>query len=422
MGLYRQDCRNPAKQSGRRADVRNRAGAMIGTVSDNPFGSALPDDAMGDVPLLREIQRVLLSGSGPVNWELARQIGIASGALGREDVPPTEEDRRGLEGAVRLSELAVAELTGMDPPPEVTTVQALGRAEWIEANVRGLRGLFEPGAERLGRALNEARHAETAEADVAPQIFEALLDRMAPLLAGAQVGMVLGHLAQRVLGQYELPLPRAEQQALVFVIPNIVAFERDWSLPPDQFRAWVALHETTHAFGLGRPWVRDHFLALVREMAASMEFDLAGLQARLEGLDLSDPQKLTDALGGELLTGSLDDEQRLLLRRVQAFMSAAEGHAGHVMDVLGSKMLPEFVRIEEAMKRRHEERSQEEQAVERLLGIDVTLEQYRLGRTFCDRVAEETDDRVLARMWDSAEALPSMPELEEPTLWLSRIA
>ena len=391
-------------------------------MSDNPFGSSLPDDAMGDVPLFREIQRVLLSGSGPVNWELARQIGIASGALGRDDPPPSEEDRHGLEGAVRLAELAVAELTGMDAPPEVTTVRALRRSEWIETNVRGLRGLFEPGAERLARALNEARRAESDEIEETPQIFEAVLDRMAPLLAGAQVGMVLGHLAQRVLGQYELPLPRAEQPALVFVIPNIAAFERDWSLPPDQFRAWVALHETTHAFGLGRPWVRDHFLGLVREMAASMEFDLAGLQERLEGLDLSDPQKLTDALGGELLTGSLNDEQRLLLRRVQAFMAVAEGHASHVMDVLGSKMLPEFVRIEEAMKRRHEERSQEEQAVERLLGIDVKLEQYRLGTAFCDRVAEQTDERTLARMWDSAEALPSMPELEEPTLWLSRIA
>jgi uncharacterized protein (DUF2342 family) len=103
-------------------------------------------------------------------------------------------------------------------------------------------------------------------------------------------------------------------------------------------------------------------------------------------------------------------------------MAAAEGHGGHVMEVLGTRMLPEFVRIEEAMKRRHEERSQEEQALERLLGIEVTVEHHRLGRAFCDRVAEQTDERTLARMWESAEALPSMPELEEPTLWLSRMA
>jgi coenzyme F420 biosynthesis associated uncharacterized protein len=391
-------------------------------VSDEPGSFGVPDDAFADVPLLREIQRVLLSGSGPVNWELARQIGIASGALGHDEPRPSEEDRRQLEGAVRMSELAVADLTGMDPPPEVTRVQPVGRAEWVEANVRGLRGLFEPGAERLARALAEARRLEESEVEGTPQLLEAVLDRMAPLLAGAQVGMVLGHLAQRVLGQYELPLPRAEQPALLFVIPNIAAFERDWSLPPDQFRAWVALHETTHAFDLGRPWVRDHFLGLVREMAAAMEFDLAGLQERLEGLDLSDPQKLTEVLGGELLAGALTDEQRLLLRRVQAFMAAAEGHASHVMDRLGERILPEFARIEEAMKRRHEERSQEEQAIERLLGIDMKLEQYRLGREFCDRVAEQTDERTLARMWESPDALPSMPELEEPTLWLSRMA
>jgi putative hydrolase len=393
---------------------------MIGGVSQD-FGST-PDDAFADVPLLREIQRVLLSGSGPVNWELARQIGIASGSLGQDDPQPVEEDRHGLEGAVRMSELAVADLTGMDPPPEVAHVQAVRRADWVEANVRGLRGLFEPGAERLARALAEARRAEVEEPEAGPQLMEAVMDRMAPLLTGAQVGMVLGHLAQRVLGQYELPLPRAEQPALVFVIPNIAAFERDWSLPSDQFRAWVALHETTHAFGLGRPWVRDHFLGLVTEMAGAMEFDLTGLQERLEGLDLSDPQKLTEALGGEMLTGALTDEQRLLLRRVQAFLAAAEGHASHVMDRIGARILPEYARIEEAMKRRHEERSQEEQAVERLLGIEMTLEQYRLGRHFCDRVAEQTDERTLSRMWESPDSLPSMPELEEPTLWLSRIA
>lgn len=395
---------------------------MILTVSDPSDLSGLSGDAFGDVPLLREIQRVLLSGSGPINWELARQIGIASGALGRDDPASTDADRAGLEGAVRMSELAVADLTGIDPPAEVARVELVRRAEWIEANARGLRGVFEPGAERLARALDEARRGEDTPEDGSAQLLSAVMDRMAPLLAGAQVGMVLGHLAQRVLGQYELPLPRGDQSALMFVMPNIKGFERDWSLEPDQFRAWVALHETTHAFGLGRPWVREHFLGLVRELARSMQFDLAGLQERLEGLDLSDPQKLTEVLGGELLTGELSDDQRLLLRRVQAFLAAAEGHAGHVMEAIGSKLLPEFARIEEAMKRRHEERSQEEQALERLLGIEMTVEHYRLGRSFADRVAEQTDERTLSRMWDSAEALPSMPELEEPLLWLSRTA
>ncbi|MGH2653877.1 MAG: zinc-dependent metalloprotease [Actinomycetota bacterium] len=382
----------------------------------------LPEDAFADVPLLRELQRVLLSGSGPVNWELARQVGIASATWGQDDPAPTEEDRQGLEGAVRMAELTVAELTGMDAPPEVTRVRAVRRAEWVEANVRGLQGLFEPTAERMARALQTARGEEPAEAAEGAQMLEAVLERMTPLLMGAQVGAVLGALGQRVLGQYELPLPRTDQPALLFVIPNIAAFEKEWSLPPDELRAWVAMHETTHAFDLGRPWVREHFLGLVREIAGALEFDLAELQDRLEGLDLSDPEKVSEALGGDLLAGELTDEQRLLLRRVQAFMAAAEGHADHVVSVIGKERLAGFSRIDEAVRRRHEGRSQEERAVERLLGIEVKLEQYRLGRAFCDHVAEATDELTLARMWESAEALPSMPELEEPRLWLARMA
>jgi uncharacterized protein (DUF2342 family) len=47
-------------------------------------------------------------------------------------------------------------------------------------------------------------------------------------------------------------------------------------------------------------------------------------------------------------------------------------------------------------------------------------EQYRLGRAFCDTVAELSDEATLARMWDSSDSLPSLPELAEPRLWLAR--
>ncbi|MGH2653011.1 MAG: zinc-dependent metalloprotease [Actinomycetota bacterium] len=379
-------------------------------------------EAFADVPLLREIQRVLLSGAGPVNWELARQVGIATASWGRDDPEPTEGVRQGLEQDVRMAELAVADLTALAPPPDVTRVRTVRRAAWVEANVRGLQGLFEPGAERLGKALAEAQRREAPEGSQG--MLDALMERMAPLLMGAQVGVVLGALGQRVLGQFELPMPRKGEPALLFVMPNIEGFEREWSLDPVEFRAWVALHETAHAFQLGQPWVREHFLGLLREVAEGIEFDLAALEERLDGLDLSDPQRLSEALGqpGDLLGGTLNEEQRLLLRRVQAFMAAAEGHADHTMAAVGRRILPSFDRIDEAQRRRHEERSQDERAVERLLGIDLKMEQYRLGRSFCDRVAELTDARTLARMWEAPEALPSMPELEEPTLWLARMA
>lgn len=397
---------------------------MTDAFGEDPLSS----DIFKDVPLFREIQRVLFSGTGPVNWELARQVGIATAVGGDPDPDPTEEDREVLEQTVRAAELAVAELTGLEPPADVARVEPVRRARWVEANIDGLRAMFEPGAERLASVMSEMERRELSEERMGGMEEMAglgmMMQRMAPLLMGTQVGMVLGMLGRGVLGQYELPVPRERAAGLLFVVPNIAAFERDWDLPRDEVRAWVALHETTHAFQLGRDWVREYFLQQVRELAAGMEFDLSGLEERLAELDLSDPSRLQDAVGdaGALLGQQLTDEQRLLMRRIQALMAAAEGHADHVMGVLGRRMLSSFDRIEEARTRRREGRSEEERAVERMLGFELTQEQYRLGAAFCRTVAEATDEAMLARMWESRENLPSMPELEEPTLWLARMA
>ena len=379
-------------------------------------------DVLGEVPLFREIQRVLLASTGPVNWELARQIGIAVASWGVEDPRPTDEDRRGLAEVVRVAELAVAEHTGLPAPTDVARIESFRRADWVEANARSLRDLIEPVAARLSAALAQQGGGPAAPMPgTTPELMEMVLQRMMPLLLGAQVGGVLGYLGQRVLGQYDLAVPR-EAGALYFVVPNIARFESDWSLEPIEFRTFVALHEVTHRFEFARPWVRDHFMRLVRDLVEHAELDLSGLEQRLESLDLSDPDALSKAFEGmnDVFGQSSDPEQRLRIARVQSFMAAAEGYGDHVMEGLGRKLLPTYSRIEEALLR-HREGRHGDQALERLLGLEMKREQYRLGRAFCSRVAELGGEATLARMWESADNLPSMPELEEPTLWLSRI-
>jgi coenzyme F420 biosynthesis associated uncharacterized protein len=373
-------------------------------------------DVLSDVPLFREIQRVLLSGTGPVNWELARQVGIAMASWGEDDPAPTEEDRRGLADTVRAAELAVANFTGLAAPTDLAPVEAFRRAQWVEANIHGLRELLDPVAARLARVMGEAQ-VQPESTDM----MQALMQRMAPLLMGAQVGAALGYLGQRVLGQFDLAVPRPSG-SLYFVIPNIAKFEKEWSLPPVEFRAWVALHEVTHRFEFARPWVRGHFLALVKDLVENAELDLAGLERRLEGMDLANPEAISGAFDdmGNLFGQASTPEQRLRIARVQAFMAAAEGYGDHVMEGLGRTMLPSYTRIQEAL-RRYRDGRHADQALEQLLGLEMKSEQYRLGRDFCSRVVELTDQAVLARMWDDAASLPSMPELEEPMLWLARM-
>jgi putative hydrolase len=382
---------------------------------------------LNDVPLFREIQRVLSSSSGPVNWELARQVGIATASWGGQGDPAAGEDEQGsLAETVRAAELAVVELTGLSTPAEVTEVQAFRRPEWVEANIRGLREFIEPVAARISGAFGQmipGPESGTLPPGIPgqdPQVLGTLLQQMAPLLMGVQVGSVLGSLAQQVLGQYDLAVPRAGG-TVHFVLPNIARFEQEWSLPPIEFRAWVALHEVTHRLAFARPWVREHFLSMVTDLTEHAELDLSGLARRLEGLDVADPAALGEAVEGmgNLFGEAADPEQRLRIARVQAFMAAAEGYGDHVTETVGRRMLTAYGQIEEALRRYREGRHADE-ALERLLGLEMMSEQYEVGAAFCRRVAEEAGEAVLSRMWESAEALPSMPELEEPTLWLSR--
>src|SRR5438046_7429163 len=98
-----------------RARLRRSGRTMVGM--DSPFGPIDPE-AFADTPLFREIQRVLTSSSGPINWELARQIGIAGAQEGRDDPIPSEDDQRTFEEAVRVAELQVARFTGLDTPSD----------------------------------------------------------------------------------------------------------------------------------------------------------------------------------------------------------------------------------------------------------------------------------------------------------------
>ena len=178
-----------------------------------PFG--MDPESLQDAPLFREMQRVMASSSGPINWELARQVGVASASEAGDDREPSDDERSGFEEAVRVAELHVARFTGLDAPTDVAEVRAIRRAEWINANAESMRSLLEPAANASPRRCCAAQGDESMPAEM--QAMSGMLAQISPLLMGAQVGSVLGFLAQRVLGQYDVAVPRSGPGAVLFV-------------------------------------------------------------------------------------------------------------------------------------------------------------------------------------------------------------
>lgn len=385
----------------------------------DPFG--MDPEVLKDAPLFRELQRVMAASGGPVNWELARQTAIATAAEAGADPEPSEEDHRILDEAVRVAELRVADFTGMESPSKPPVVQAVRRTAWVASEIDATSGLLEPSARRMGEALERSMRERMPEELGA---VAALLHQLGPLLQGSQIGQTFGYLARHVMGRYDIAVPHKDPAKLLFVVPNLAAFEKDWSLDPTELRTYVALHEVTHRLEFLRDWTAPHLAALIDDFLSTVTIDLSAIEERFSALDPSDPSSFQRALGGghddaALFGAVLDDEQRLKLGRVQAFMAAAEGYADHVARAIGTEMLGTWSKISEALLR-YRETETADPVFARLLGIDVRRDQYEAGRRFCNEAVALTDEPTLARMWDSAEAMPGLAELEEPRLWLAR--
>jgi coenzyme F420 biosynthesis associated uncharacterized protein len=260
------------------------------------------------------------------------------------------------------------------------------------------------------------------------------------LLLGAQIGALTGVLSQRVLGQYDLALLDATAPPrLLLVAPNLALTARSLGVDRDQLVLWVSIHEITHAVQFSAaPWLREYLGGVVRELIDGLQIKLAGRPAdaadkdergawpglgRLKLPDAGELRELAErARRGELLRLTLGEDRWQLVERMQAAMSLIEGHAEHTMDAVGAEVLPSLPRLRAALNRRREARPLPWRVLERVLGLELKLRQYELGRRFCDAIVERDGPHVLARAWEGPESLPTSAELSAPDEWLERIA
>ena len=341
-----------------------------------------------------------------VDWTLARQI--ARFAAGSGPDPGLEPQLRRL-----AEELApeVAGYTGLVAADRVPPAQSVTRAEWAQANLDLLARMLDPLASRVDQGLAGA-------GPLAEPIRAA--GRVA---LAAEVGLVIGYMSQRVLGQYELSLVQPEAPArLLFVGPNLAKAAEDMKVDRDAFLAWVALHELTHVFQFsGVPWLRAHLGSLVRLYLDTVEVRLArGAAAGLPAL--LDPASLVERFReGGLAALVQTRQQREIFDRIQSTMAVIEGYSEHVMDAVGARLVPNYDGLREAMDARRANRSAPELLLQRLLGFQAKLRQYELGKRFCDAVVAREGLEALNLVWGAPERMPTREELDDPLAWLVRV-
>ncbi len=162
--------------------------------------------------------------------------------------------------------------------------------------------------------------------------------------------------------------------------------------------------------------------ALVREVVDTLDVRIDTSRG-LRVPSTSDLRELIDSLRkGELVTLVIGRERRVLVDRIQATMAVIEGHAEHVMDAVGAEVIPSQATLRSALERRRMARSGPMRLLERVLGFELKLRQYRDGKRFCDAVVERIGIEGFNRVWSAPHALPTLAELVDPDAWIARTA
>jgi putative hydrolase len=358
-------------------------------------------------------------------------LSLATQGTSEANVDPS--DRFAIEELARVADLHVQNATGLSTivNGRSPAIAAVNRSTWALRTLETYRPLLETLGNSIARISSENMPDEAEIDDPSLAWLAPMMHALNPMLLGLTAGSMVGQLAARALGTYDVPIPRRPNNEVMIVVPNLDTFGNDWSLPKDDLRLWICLHELLHHAVLSLPHVHDRITTLLIDHASSFSADQSELHERLGGLDLTglmqgDAASLDEmqkVLGNpDVVLGAVQSpQQRALLPLIEAAICPVVGYVDHMMDSIGSKLIGTYQMLTEALRRRRVEADASDRFVERILGFNLTQQQYDRGRHFVDGVVERSGADGLGRLWSSAQTLPTPSEVDAPGLWLARI-
>ena len=355
-----------------------------------------------------------------INWDLA-----ASTAARLAPAGPVLDQAAISEAVDSLRRLAdvsvdhVHEITGLEAARDLrdSSVLVVDRASWAKANTQSFAVMLKPAMEKM---------LESRQGNLSPSAAS-----VSGAITGSQLGAVLAFLASKVLGQYDPFAALAEGSTappagrLLLVAPNIVAVERELNVTPEDFRLWVCLHEQTHRVQFAAaPWLRHHMLEQIDQLSVHLLGNVDSLMDRATAAarSLKDRTATGNTPGrGAILDLLQDPEEKAAISHLTAVMSLLEGHANVVMDAVDASIIPSVKTIRQRFNDRGKDRGVIEKFIRSLLGLDAKMRQYSDGARFVRAVVDAAGMEGFNKVWESADHLPTEPEIHDAKLWLERM-
>lgn len=355
--------------------------------------------------------------SGPVNYDLARQL--ASSSIGF--VKPVPEQTTGaVADAIRLAETW---LDGVTPlPAGATRSVAWTPSDWVDNTLDTWKRLCDPVAEQISNVWVSTL-PEEAKSMAGPLL--AMMSQMGGMAFGSQLGQALGTLSKEVLTSTDIGIPLGPKGVAALMPEAIEALGEGLEHPRSELLTFLAAREAAHhRLFSGVPWLSSQLLSAIEAFAKGMKIDTSGIEELAAGFNpaaLADPSQIEQLLSQGMFEPKATPEQVAALERLETLLALIDGWVQTVVTAALGDRIPGAAALAEMLRRRRATGGPAEQTFATLVGLELRPRKLREAAQLWERLTEAVGADARDGVWQHPDLLPSAEDLDEPAAFIDRI-
>jgi putative hydrolase len=355
--------------------------------------------------------------SGPVNYDLARQLAASSIGFVK---PVPEATTTAISDAVRLAETW---LDGVTPLPAGTTKSmAWTPSDWIDNTLATWKRLCDPVAEQISTVWASTL-PEEAKSMAGPLL--AMMSQMGGMAFGSQLGQALGTLSREVLTSTDIGLPLGPKGVAALMPDAIESLAEGLEQPRSEILTFLAAREAAHHRLFSHvPWLSSQLLNAIEAFAKGMKVDTSGLEEFTRSFNpesLTDPSAMEQLLNQGIFEPKATPEQVAALERLETMLALIDGWVQTVVnDALGDR-IPGTSALSETLRRRRATGGPAEQTFATLVGLELRPRKLREAAALWERLTEAVGADRRDAVWQHPDLLPSADDLDDPAAFIDGI-
>jgi putative hydrolase len=355
--------------------------------------------------------------SGPVNYELARQL--ASKSIGFV-APIPEATSTAVGDAVHLAETWLDGVTSL--PAGTSSAVAWTPNDWVSGTLDTWQRLCDPVAEQISKVWASAL-PEEAKSMAGPLL--SVMSQMGGMAFGSQLGQALGRLSQEVLTSTDIGLPLGPKGVAALLPDAIEALTAGLEQPRSEVLTFLAAREAAHHRLFSHvPWLASQLLSAVEAYARGMKIDISGIEELAQGFDpssLTDPGAMEELLNQGVFEPKATPEQLQALERLETLLALIEGWVQTVVAAALGERIPGTAALSETLRRRRATGGPAEQTFATLVGLELRPRKLREAAVLWGRVTEAAGIDNRDAVWQHPDLLPEAEDLDDPAAFIDRV-